>query len=59
MRTVYLILGILLALFTVGQILQLCGLIGLGFSIAGLGITLLAGVGTYACFNKALAGRGA
>ena len=52
----FLVGGILLGLFAFAQLLQLLGLIGVGPSIAGVGITILSGVGSYACFNKAKSG---
>ena len=53
----YLALGILLGLFALAQLLQLAGLIGIGFSIAGIGITILSGVGSFVCFQKAFASK--
>ncbi len=53
----FLVLGILSGLFAVAQLLQLAGLIGIGFSIAGVGFTILGGVGSFLCFQKAFANK--
>jgi hypothetical protein len=55
MKIGYLIGGILLGLFGLAQLLQLCGLIGIGFTLAGVGFTILGLVGSFACFQKAFA----
>ena len=55
MKTGYIIGGVLCGLFGVAQLLQLLGLIGVGFSIAGIGLTILGGVGSFLCFKKAFA----
>ena len=55
MKVVYIIGGVLFGLFTFAQVLQLLGLIGIGFSVAGIGITIFGGVFTYLCFKKAFA----
>jgi hypothetical protein len=54
MKTLYIIGGVLFALFAFAQLLQLLGLIGVGSSIAGVGFTILGGVLSYLCFAKAL-----
>lgn len=53
MKVIYILGGILFGLFGIAQLLQLFGLIGIGFSIAGVGFTILAGVLSYLCFKKA------
>jgi hypothetical protein len=55
MKAVYIVLGILATLFTIGQILQFLGIIGVGSSIAGIGFIILGGVAAYLCFSKAFA----
>ncbi len=51
----YVIAGVLLGVFGLAQLLQLFGLIGIGFSIWGIGLTILPLVGCYLCFKKAMA----
>ncbi len=58
MKPGYLLGGVLLGLFTLLQLLQLLGVLGIGPSLAGFGITILAGCGTFACFAKAREPRG-
>ena len=55
MKIAYIIGGVLLALFAVAQLLQLLGIIGIGFSIAGIGFTIIGGVLSFLCFKKAFA----
>jgi hypothetical protein len=55
MKIGYVIGGVLLGLFSLAQFLQLLGLIGVGFRIAGIGLTILPGVFSYLCFKKAFA----
>jgi len=55
MKIGYIIGGVLLGLFAVAQLLQLLGLIGIGFSIPGIGFTILGGVGSFLLFQKAFA----
>ena len=51
----FILLGVLTGLFAIAQFLQLLGLIGVGFSPAGVAFTLLGGVASAACFKKAFA----
>ena len=53
MKVLLIIGGSLAALFTLAQLLQLFGLFGVGFSIAGIGLTALGLAATIACFKKA------
>jgi len=53
-KKILLIVGCLSGLYTIAQILQLLGIIGIGPSIAGIGITAGAAAITILCFNKAL-----
>jgi hypothetical protein len=55
MKVGYIVGGVVLGLFAVAQLLQLFGLIGIGFSVAGIGITILASLGSLLCFQKAFA----
>ena len=52
-KTGYIIGGFLLGLLAFAQLLQLFGVIGVGFSLAGIGFTILGAVGSYLCFQKA------
>jgi len=56
MKIGFILLGVLTGLFAIAQFLQLLGLIGVGFSIAGIVFTLLGGVASAACFKKAFEG---
>jgi len=53
MKALLVIAGSITALFTLGQILQLLGVFGIGFSIPGIGFTALGLAATIACFKKA------
>jgi len=53
MKALLITAGPLAALFTLAQLLQLLGLIGVGFSIPGIGLTALGLAITVACFKKA------
>jgi hypothetical protein len=53
MKALLIIGGSVAALFTLGQLLQLLGLFGVGFSIAGIGLTALGLAATITCFKKA------
>ena len=55
MKVGYIIGGVLLGLFALAQLLQLLGLFGVGFSLPGIGFTILGGVFSYICFEKAFA----
>lgn len=55
MKTGCMIVGVLLGLFGIAQLLQLFHVIGSGFSIAGVGLTILGFVGSFLCFQKAFA----
>ncbi len=53
MKALYIIGGVLCGLFSFAQLLQLMGLIGVGFNVAGIGFTIVGGVLSYVCFRKA------
>lgn len=55
MKALYIFGGILFGLFTLAQLLQLVGVIGVGFSIAGVGLNIFGGLLSYLCFKKAAA----
>ena len=55
MKIGYIIGGVLCGLFGVAQLLQLLGLFGVGFSLSGIGFTILGGVCSYLCFKQAFA----
>lgn len=55
MKIAYILGGVLLGLFAIAQLLQLCGLFGIGFSVAGIAFTIFGGVGSFLCFQKAFA----
>jgi hypothetical protein len=52
MKALYIIGGVLCGLFSFAQLLQLIGLIGAGFNVAGIGFTIIGAVLSYACFRK-------
>lgn len=54
MKIGWLIGGVLIGLFAVAQLLQLLGFIGIGFTIAGVGITAGATAVSLLCFQKSL-----
>ena len=49
----WLVAAVLTGIFAIAQILQLLGVIGIGFSIAGAGITAGAIALSAVCFKKA------
>lgn len=55
MKIGFIFLGVITGLFAIAQFLQLLGLIGAGFSLAGVAFTLLGGVASATCFKKAFA----
>ena len=55
MKALNIIGGVLFALFGIAQLLQLLGLIGVGFSIARVGFTILGFVLSFLCFKRAFA----
>ena len=54
MKVLYVVLGILAGAFAVAQLLQLLGLIGVGFSFVGVVLTVAGGLASLICFRKAL-----
>ena len=55
MKIVCIIGGVLFGLFAVAQLLQLLGLIGIGFSLGGIAFTIIGGLLSFLCFKKAFA----
>ena len=55
MKYVLIFFGVLTGLFAVAQFLQLLGLIGVGFSVDGVGLTLLGVALAATCFKNAFA----
>ena len=53
MRFLFITLGVLAALFSVAQILQLLGIIGVGPNIAGVALTAAGVAISLGCFKKA------
>ena len=52
MKVVLIIVGILAALFGVAQLLKLVGVFGVGFSIPGIGFTILGFLVSFLCFQR-------
>jgi len=53
MKFLFITLGVLAALFSVAQILQLLGIIGVGPNIAGVALTAAGVAISLGCFKKA------
>lgn len=53
MKIGWLVGGVLIGIFAFAQFLQLLGFFGVGFSIAGVGITLAALAMSAVCFQNA------